>query len=86
MNYKLDNPVALKVIDCIMVDKPLAMTTIVACAKFFDNDIIQVLAYCIRLKIIKYEDALYILTMYRTTFKAIIKNRNHELSMRNITR
>lgn len=86
MNYKLDNPVALKVIDCIMVDKPLAMTTIVACAKFFDNDIIQVLAYCIRLKIIKYEDALYILTMYKQTFKDIIKNRNHELSMRNVTR
>lgn len=86
MNYKLYNPVALKVIDCIMVDKPLAMTTIVACAKFFDNDIIQVLAYCIRLKIIKYEDVLYILTMYKQTFKAIIKNRNHELSMRNITR
>lgn len=86
MNYKLDNPVALKVIDCIMVDKPLDMTTIVACAKFFDNDIIQVLAYCIRLKIIKHEDALYILKMYRTTFNAIIKNRNHELSMRNVTR
>lgn len=86
MNYKLDNPVALKVIDCIMVDKPLSMATIVACAKFFDNDIMQALAYCTRFKIIKYEDVLYILTMYRTTFKAIIKNRNHELSMRNITR
>lgn len=86
MNYKLDNPVALKVIDCIMVDKPLAMSKIVACAKFFDNDIVQVLAYCIRLHIIKYEDALYILTMYKHTFKDIIKNRNHELSMRNVTR
>lgn len=86
MNYKLDNPVALKVIDCIMVDKPLAMSKIVACAKFFDNDIMQVLAYCIRFHIIKYEDALYILTMYKHTFKDIIKNRNHELSMRNVTR
>ena len=86
MNYKLDNPVALKVIDCIMVDKPLAMTTIVACAKFFDNDVMQALSYCTRFKIIKYEDVLYILKMYKQTFKAIIKNRNHELSMRNITR
>lgn len=86
MNYKLDNPVALKVIDCIMADKPLAMATIVACAKFFDNDIMQVLVYCTQFNIIKYEDALYIITMYRTTFKSIIKNRNHELSMRNVTR
>lgn len=28
MNYKLDNPVALKVIECIMADKPLAMANI----------------------------------------------------------
>ena len=86
MNYKLNNPVALKVIDCIMLDKPLVMKRVLECSKFFDNDILQVLAYCIRLRIIKYEDALYIIKMYRKTFKDIIKNRNHELSMRNVTR
>lgn len=86
MNYKLDNPVALKVIDCIMADKPLAMATIVACAKCFDNDIMQVLVYCTQFNIIKYEDALYIITMYKQTFKDIIKNRNRELNMRNVTR
>lgn len=86
MNYKLDNPVALKVINCIMIDKPVSMQKVVECSKLFDNDILQTLGYCINHNIIKYESALYIIRMYRKTFKDIIKNRNHELSMRNVTR
>lgn len=86
MNYKLNNPVALKVIECLMVDKPIATKTVVKCVKRCDNDLFQALLFCIRHKMIEYESAVYIYEMYRTTFKSIINNRNKELRMRNAKR
>lgn len=86
MNYKLDNPVALKVINCMMLDKSVPVKTVVAYAKCFGYDLNQTLDYCLRHKFMRYTTAVYIHKMYRTTFKSIIKNRNHELSMRNVTR
>lgn len=84
MNYKLDNPVALKVVECLMLDKPVSMKTVVECVKHYDNDLFQALLFCLRHKTIEYESAVYIHEMYRTTFNAIIKNRNKELRMHNV--
>ena len=86
MNYKLDNPVALKVIECLMVDKPIPVKKVVECTKYCDNDLFQALLFCIRHKIIEYESAVYIYEMYRTTFNDIIKNRNKKLRIRNVMR
>lgn len=86
MNYKLDNPVALKVIDCMMLDKSVPVKMVVAYAKCFGYDLNQTLDYYLRHKFIRYATAVYIHKMYRTTFKAIIKNRNNELNMRNVMR
>lgn len=86
MNYKLDNPVALKVIDCLMLDRPVPMTKVMGCARLFDYDLNQAVNYCLKHGIINNESALYIYIMYKTTFNDIIKNRNKELSMRNVTR
>lgn len=86
MNYKLDNPVALKTIECIMADKPVPMTKVMGCARLFDYDLNQAVNYCLKHGIINNEFALYIYIMYKTTFNGIIKNRNKELSMRNVTR
>ena len=86
MNYKLDNPVALKVINFMMLDKSIPVKMVVAYAKCFGYDLNQTLDYCLRHKLMRYATAVYIHKMYRITFKAIIKNRNHELSMRNVTR
>lgn len=86
MNYKLDNPVALKVIKCLMLNKPVHVKKVIECTKHCDNDLFQALLFCIRHKIIEYESAVYIYEMYRTTFKSIIKNRNKELRMRNVKR
>lgn len=86
MNYKLDNPVALKVIECLMLDKPVPVKKVVECTKHCDNDMFQAILFCLRHKIIEYESAVYIYEMYRKTFKSIIKNRNKELKMRNVKR
>ena len=86
MNYKLDNPVALKVIEYLMLDKPVPVRKVIECTKHCDNDLFQALLFCIRHKIIEYESAVYIYEMYRTTFNNIIKNRNKELRIRNVTR
>lgn len=86
MNYKLDNPVALKVINCMMLDKSMPVKMVVAYAKCFGYDINQTLDYCLRHKLMRYATAVYIHKMYRTTFKDIIKNRNRKLNMRNVTR
>lgn len=86
MNYKLDNPVALKVINCMMIDKPVSVQKVVECSKLFNNDIRQTLGYCINHNIIKYKSALYIIEIYRKTFNDIIKNRSKELRMRNVMR
>lgn len=86
MNYKLNNPVALKVIKCLMLDKPVATKKVVECAKFFDYNLHEALCFCLRHRIISYKDANYIYRMYNKTFENIIKDRNHKLSMRNVTR
>lgn len=86
MNYKLDNPVALKVVNCLMLDKPVLMTKVMGCERLFDYDLNQAVNYCLKHGIINNEFALYIYIMYKTTFKDIIKNRNRELNMRNVTR
>lgn len=86
MNYKLDNPVALKVIDCLMLDRPVLMTKVMGYARLFDYDLNQAVNYCLKHEIIYSDSALYIYIMYKTTFKDIIKNRNRELNMRNVTR
>lgn len=86
MNYKLDNPVALKVIDCLMLDRPVLMTKVMGYARLFDYDLNQAVNYCLKHEIIYSGSALYIYIMYKTTFKDIIKNRNRELNMRNVTR
>lgn len=86
MNYKLNNPVAFKVIECLMLDRPVSTKKVVECAKLFDYDINQALCYCLRYKIITYDAALYIYKMYRMTFKNLINNRNHELKLRNVLR
>lgn len=86
MNYKLDNPVAFKVIECLMLDRPIATKKVVEHASSFDNNIRQSLYFCLDHKMIHYLDAYYIYIMYSQTFKKIIKNRNKELRMRNVTR
>lgn len=86
MNYKLDNPVALKVINCMMIDRPIPVKKVIECTKYCDNDLFQVLLFCLRYKMIKYESAVYIYEMYKTTFNDIIKNRSKELRMRNVIR
>lgn len=86
MNYKLDNPVALKVIDCLMLDRPVLMTKVMGYVRLFDYDLTQAVNYCLKHGIIYSDSAIYIYIMYKTTFNNIIKNRNKELRMRNVTR
>lgn len=86
MTYKLDNPVAFKVIECLMLDRPEPVKKVVECTKHCDNDMFQAILFCLRHKIIEYESAVYIYEMYRKTFESIIKNRNKELRMRNAKR
>lgn len=86
MNYKLDNPVALKVIDCLMLDRPVLMTKVMGYVRLFDYDLTQAVNYCLKHRIIYSDSAIYIYIMYKTTFNDIIKNRNKELRMRNVTR
>lgn len=86
MNYKLDNPVALKTIECLMLDRPVPMTKVMGCARLFDYDFNQAVNYCLKHGMINNESALYIYIMYKTIFNDIIKNRNKELSMRNVMR